>query len=61
METTEPVTLADELTEVDVFENCSITIFDDYEKVYPNNLDFFIRTITDENIKKALNWVVKYC
>lgn len=48
--TTEPVTLADELTEVDVFENCSITIFDDYEKVYPNNLDFFIRTITDENI-----------
>ena len=38
--TTEAVTLADELKEVDIFENCNITIFDAYQDVYPNNLHF---------------------
>ena len=47
--TTEAVTLADELTEVDVFENCEIHIDDAYEHCYPNNLYFFMTTITDEN------------
>ena len=52
-QTTEAATLADELTEIDVFENCRITIFDNYENVYPNNLDFFIRLL-DENYKNGL-------
>ena len=51
--TTEAVTLADELTEIGVFENCCITIFNDYENVYPNNLDFFIRLLY-ENYKNGL-------
>ena len=46
---TEAVTLADELTEIDIFENCEIHIDDAYEHCYPNNLYFFLTTITDGN------------
>ncbi len=46
--TTEAVTLADELKEVDIFENCSITIFDAYQDVYPNNLNFCYSTLKSD-------------
>lgn len=46
--TTEAVTLADELKEVDIFENCNITIFDAYQDVYPNNLNFCYSTMKSD-------------
>ena len=47
--TTSATATADELTEIDVFENCEIHIDDTNEHCYPNNCYFFMTTITDTN------------
>ena len=37
-----------DLNEIDVFENCRIVVFDDYDSCYPNNMCFVFSTMKSE-------------